>query len=120
MVLVDTSVWIDHFRKTSSRLVEYLTDNKVSIHPFVIGELACGNLNNRKHILSLMHALPAVQRVEDHEVLFFIEQHALYGRGLGFIDTHLLSSCKMSGHDFWTRDKRLKDCAAEHGIRLVH
>ncbi|MDZ4198597.1 MAG: VapC toxin family PIN domain ribonuclease, partial [Kiritimatiellia bacterium] len=72
MVLVDTSVWIDHLRKTSTVLAVLLEDGEVIIHPFVIGELACGNLLNRKEILSLLHSLPVVQRVEDDEILFFI------------------------------------------------
>ena len=113
MVLVDTSVWIDHLRKTSSGLAGLLDDGDVAIHPFVIGELACGNLANRKEILSLVHSLPAVQRVEDDEVLFFIEQHSLAGRGLGLVDVHLLASSKMNEHLFWTKDKRLKAAAEE-------
>jgi len=116
MVLVDTSVWIDHLRKTSSRLAGLLDDGEVAIHPFVIGELACGNLANRKEILSLLHSLPAVQRVEDDEILFFIEQHSLAGRGLGLIDVHLLASSKMSEHPLWTKDKRLTAAAEELGL----
>ena len=116
MVLVDTSVWIEHFRKTSTRLAGLLDDGEVAIHPFVIGELACGNLANRKEILSLLHSLPAVQRVEDDEVLFFIEQHSLAGRGLGLIDVHLLASSKMSEHPLWTKDKRLTAAAKELGL----
>jgi len=118
MVLVDTSVWIDHLRKTSSRLAGLLDDGEVAIHPFVIGELACGNLANRKEILSLLHSLPAVQRVEDDEILFFIEQHSLAGRGLGLIDVHLLASSKMSEHPLWTKDKRLTAAAEELGLRV--
>lgn len=116
MVLVDTSVWIEHLRKTSSRLAGLLDEAEVAIHPFVIGELACGNLANRKEILSLLHSLPAVHRVEDDEILFFIEQHSLAGRGLGLIDVHLLASSKMSEHPLWTKDKRLKAAAEEFGL----
>ena len=116
MVLVDTSVWIDHLRKTSSRLAGLLEDGKVAIHPFVIGEVACGNLANRKEILSLLHSLPAVQRVEDDEILFFIQQHSLAGRGLGLIDVHLLASSKMSEHPLWTKDNRLTTAAEELGL----
>ena len=116
MVLVDTSVWIDHLRKSSSRLAGLLDEGEVTTHPFVIGELACGNLANRKEILSLLHSLPIVQRVEDDEMLFFIEQHSLAGRGLGLIDVHLLASSKMSEHPLWTKDKRLKASAVELGL----
>jgi predicted nucleic acid-binding protein len=116
MVLVDTSVWIDHLRKTLSRLAGLLEDGEVVIHPFVIGELACGNLANRREILSLLHSLPAIQCVEDDEILFFIEQHSLAGRGLGLIDVHLLAASKISEHSLWTRDKRLKASAETLGL----
>jgi len=116
MVLVDTSVWIDHFRKTSSRLAGLLEDGEVVIHPLVIGELACGNLTNREEILSLLHSLPEVQRVEDDEILFFIEQHSLAGRGLGLIDVHLLASSMIAAHPLWTKDKRLAAAAEELGL----
>ena len=116
MVLVDTSVWIDHLRKTSSRLAGLLDNGEVVIHPFVVGELACGNLANRKELLSLLHSLPAVERVEDDEILFFIEQHSPAGRGLGLIDVHLLVSSKVSEHPLWTKDKRLSAAAEELGL----
>ena len=116
MVLVDTSVWIDHLRKTSSRLAGLLDNGEVVIHPFVVGELACGNLANRKELLSLLHSLPAVERVEDDEILFFIEQYSLAGRGLGLIDVHLLASSKVSEHPLWTKDKRLSAAAEELGL----
>jgi predicted nucleic acid-binding protein len=116
MVLVDTSVWIDHLRKNSPRLAGLLNDGEVAIHRFVIGELACGNLQNRKEILSLLHALPEVQSIEDDEILFFIEQHSLAGKGLGLIDVHLLASSKMSEHPLWTKDKRLMAAAEELGL----
>ncbi|MDA0989666.1 MAG: type II toxin-antitoxin system VapC family toxin [Verrucomicrobia bacterium] len=116
MVLVDTSVWIDHLRKRSPRLAGLLDDGEVATHPFVIGELACGNLVNRKEILSLLHSLPAVARVKDEEILFFIEQHPLAGRGLGLIDVHLLASSKLSEHPLWTKDKRLTSAAEALGL----
>ncbi len=116
MVLADTSVWIDHLRKTSHRLAGLLDNGEVVIHPFVVGELACGNLANRKELLSLLHALPAVERVEDDEILFFIEQHSLAGRGLGLIDVHLLASSKVSEHPLWTKDKRLTAAAEALGL----
>jgi hypothetical protein len=116
MVLVDTSVWIDHLRRTSPRLVGLLDNGEVVIHPFVIGELACGNLANRKEIFSLLHSLPEVVRVEDDEILFFIEQHSLAGNGLGLIDVHLLASSTVSDHPLWTKDKRLAAAAEKLGV----
>jgi hypothetical protein len=116
MVLVDTSVWIDHFCRTLSKLASLLEDGAVAIHPFVIGELACGNLANRKEILSLLHSLPAAPRIEDDEALVFIEQHSLAGRGLGLVDVHLLASSRMSDHPLWTRDKGLRAVAGELGL----
>lgn len=89
---------------------------QVSTHPFVIGELACGNLGNRKEILSLMNSLPLVSRVEDDEILFFIEKHSLAGRGIGLIDVHLLASCRIGDLPLWTRDKRLKSAAEDLGL----
>ena len=88
MVLVDTSVWIDHFRKSNRLLSSLLETEAVGIHPFVLGELACGNLHNRKEIIALLHALPFVTKADDDELLFFIERHALMGRGIGLIDIH--------------------------------
>jgi len=116
MVLVDTSIWIDHFRKPSSKFIEILNNSEVSCHPYVIGELACGNLKNRKEILSLLHSLPMVKSVENDEILFFIEAHSLSGKGLGYIDINLLASSKVSEHHFWTKDKRLKDAAERLGL----
>lgn len=115
MVLVDTSVWIDHFRKSSPKLARLLNDGEVSTHPFLIGELACGNLANRKEVLSLLHALPSVSKVEEDEILFFIEKHSLSGRGLGLVDIHLLASSRLSAHTLWTKDKRLKAASEELG-----
>jgi len=116
MVLADTSVWVDHFHQASVKLAALLDDGEVAIHPFVIGELACGNLTNRTEILSLLHSLPAVARVEDDEALFFIERHSLAARGLGLVDVHLLASSRMTGDPLWTKDKRLMAVAAELGL----
>jgi predicted nucleic acid-binding protein len=80
---------------------------EIAIHPFVLGELACGNLRNRKEIIALLHALPDAAKVEDDELLWFIERHHLMGRGIGFIDAHILASCCVDSCLLWTRDKRL-------------
>lgn len=116
MILVDTSVWIDHFRKSGSLLAELLEQQEVLLHPFVLGELACGNLKDRKEIVSLLHALPTVVRAEDDEVLFFIERHKLMGKGIGLIDAHLMASCSLTGCALWTRDKRLLAVAREMNV----
>jgi predicted nucleic acid-binding protein len=113
VILVDTSVWIEHFRSPSRLLGELLEREQVFVHPFVLGEIACGNLQNRKEIVALMRSLPAVQRADDHEILFFIEQRGLMGRGIGLIDIHLLASCLMQPCLIWTADKRLKATAEE-------
>ncbi len=116
MILVDTSVWIDHFRKPSKPLSALLEAEKVTMHSFVLGEIACGNLKNRKEIIALLHALPSAQKANDDEVLFFIERHKLNGRGIGLIDTHLLASCFIDKHRLWTADKRLLAVAEEMDI----
>jgi len=111
VILVDSSVWIDHFRKPSSRLAALLNDEKVLVHPLVIGEIACGNLKNRTEIIALLHALPQANQADDKEILFFIERHHLNGRGVGLIDVHLLASCLMDQCFLWTADKRLETVA---------
>jgi predicted nucleic acid-binding protein len=116
MVLVDTSIWIDHFRKTSRALCDLLEQEAVVLHSFVLGELACGNLGNRREVVALLHALPSVTKAEDDEVLFFIDRHELMGRGVGLIDMHILASCQMDGVQLWTRDKRLRLIASEMAI----
>lgn len=111
MVLVDTSVWVSHLRETHSGLVNILNDGKVACHPFIIGELACGCVKNRTSLLSLLEALPMVLLVEHEEVLAFIDNHDLMGKGLGYIDVHLLASAVLSGLPLWTLDKKLEKAA---------
>ena len=107
MILVVTSVWTDHLRQGEPALVQALMQTQVAIHPFVVGELACGNLRNRQNLLELLQALPTVKTAMDHEVLQFIESHKLMGRGIGYIDAHLCASARLAGFKLWTRDKRL-------------
>ena len=113
MILVDSSVWVAHLCTNESALVELLNTGRVLSHPFVIGELACGNLKNRKAVLSLLQDLPAAPVATDEEALFFIESHGLMGRGIGYVDTHLLASVSLAGTGglLWTRDKRLNAVA---------
>lgn len=108
MILVDTSVWIDHLRKGDVELTKLLNAGQVMIHPFVMGELALGNLQNRNVVLSTLRNLPRALVASDEEVLHFIESQALFGAGIGYIDAHLLASARISPNTLlWTRDKRL-------------
>lgn len=108
MILVDTSVWIDHLRKGEPALIAALETGQVLMHPFVVGELACGSLDNRTELLSLLRDLPQAPVATDAEALGFIERHALMGRGIGYLDVHLLASVALAGRArLWTRDKRL-------------
>lgn len=111
MVLVDTSIWVSHLRDDYPALKELLFEGKVVCHPFVIGELACGNLLKRREILTLMKALPMAIQAEDEEVLRFIETHHVMGIGLVYIDVHLLASALLSGISLWTNDIPLKKAA---------
>lgn len=111
MILVDTSVWVDHLRNGNDALAELLLKDEVACHAMVIGELACGNLKRRKELLALLHALPSMERVSDDEMLFFIEHRRLGGRGLGLVDIHLLASCVISHAALWTLDRRLQRAA---------
>lgn len=108
MILVDTSVWTDHLRKSEPVLIAALEAGRVLMHPFVVGELACGNLNNRGELLSLLRDLPPAPVATDVEALGFIDRHELMGRGIGYLDVHLLASVALAGPArLWTRDKRL-------------
>lgn len=108
MVLVDTSVWVDHFREGLPVLEQLLNEGEVVIHPFIIGELACGGLKNREEILSLLHSLPTSTVIESDEYLTFIEAQRLIGKGIGFVDIHLLASALLESNFLWTFDKNLK------------
>ncbi|MBI3560246.1 MAG: type II toxin-antitoxin system VapC family toxin [Gammaproteobacteria bacterium] len=112
MILVDTSVWLDHLRVGDAELAALLNGSLVLMHPFVLGELACGNLRNRVEVLALLKDLPRAAVATDEEMLFFIERHALMGRGIGYIDAHLLAAATLGDVvRLWTRDKRLRTVA---------
>lgn len=112
MILVDTSVWVDHLRRGDAGLIDLLERSAVVMHPFVIGELACGNLRERELILELLQDLPAAVVASPDEVLTFIEHHSLHGRGIGYIDVHLLASVALTpGARLWTRDAKLRKTA---------
>lgn len=117
MILVDTSVWIDHLRYGDSNLVNLLNTGQVLAHPFVIGELALGGLRQRDVILDTLNNLPRAKIAADEEVLAFINQSKLYGLGVGYIDAHLLASVRLTpGTLLWTRDKRLCAAASQLGL----
>ena len=116
MVLVDTSVWVAHFRRGDIGLETLLNEGQVVCHPFIVGELACGNLKNRSGILSLLQALPMAIPSEHEEVIGFIENHSLMGKGLGYIDMHLLASAILSRVPVWTLDKKLKQVSSKLGF----
>lgn len=112
MILVDTSVWIDHLRRRNPTLAGLLEEEQVITHPFVIGELVCGTLRQRGEVLTLLRMLPAASVAAHDEVLQFVEDHRLYNRGIGWVDAHLLSSARLSNAGLWTLDKPLRNAAA--------
>ena len=120
MVLIDTSVWSAHLREGQADLIGLLNDSYVICHPFIIGELACGSLKNRKEILSLLQSLPVTTVAEHEEVMQFIDDHKLMNRGLGYIDVHLLASAMLSGVSILTFDKKLDQVCSELGMDLVN
>mgnify|MGYP001829080501 FL=1 len=117
MVLVDTSVWIDHFRATNDTLVALLESYRVCCHAVVRGELACVNLVNREVVLAQLALLPKAVRASDDEVLWFIERNGLMGRGIGFVDAHLLAASALTQDvRLWTLDRRLHRLAGALGL----
>lgn len=116
MILVDTSVWIDHLRVKDERLTLLLTQTQVCMHPMISGELACGSLSNRKTLLQLWQNLPSLAPATHPEAMYCLEQRQLMGRGIGYVDLHLLTAVLLSpGTQLWTRDKRLHTIATEQG-----
>jgi predicted nucleic acid-binding protein len=116
LILVDTSVWVDHLRGGDEQLVDLLERSSVVMHPFVIGEIACGSLHDRVTVLELLQDLPAAAVAEGDEVLGFIDRHVLHGRGIGYVDVHLLASVALTeGASLWTRDRRLRLVAEQLG-----
>lgn len=119
MILVDSSVWIDHLRSRDAALAELLLRGQVLAHPFVIGELALGSLRRREEIISGLQGLPRAVVADDPEVLALIARESLHGRGIGYIDAHLLASVQLTPDArLWTRDRRLDDAAGRLGIAL--
>jgi len=107
MVLVDTSVWVSHLRDGNAELANLLHNGAVLCHPLIVGELACGNLTDRSVILSFLQLLPMSIEAEHEEVLSFIENNRLMGKGIGYVDVQLIASAVLTGIPFWTFDKKL-------------
>jgi predicted nucleic acid-binding protein len=116
VILVDTSVWVDHFRTANRRLAELLELDQVLCHPFVVGELACGNLRRRAEVLSLLAELPHLPALATEDVLTFIDGHRLKGKGLGWVDVHLLAAAVVSRETLWTKDRQLAEAANRLGV----
>ena len=120
MILVDTSVWIDHLRRHNRVLAKLLHAGMVLTHPFVIGELALGNLRQRKVVLDALADLPRANVATEPEVLHFIDQNALFGRGVGYVDAHLLAAVRLTpGAELWTNDKRLQKVAVQLALAMT-
>lgn len=117
MILADTSVWVDHLRRGDEQLADLLERGQIVIHPFIIGELALGQLKPREPILGALADLPQTITAAEAEVLRFIERHGLYGTGIGYIDAHLLTAAVLTpGTSIWTRDKQLLGPAEKLGL----
>ncbi len=117
MILADTSVWVDHFRRKDAELVRQLERNNISIHPFVIAELALGNLPDRRKTIVDLELLPMVKTAQTSEVRSMIEARLLFRKGIGLVDAHLLASTLITPHTvLWSRDKRLRDVAETLGV----
>ena len=119
MTLVDTSVWIHHLRAGNRMLRSLLEIGEVLAHPFVVGELACGTLRNRKEILTLLQALPEAQVAEHEEVMRVVEREQLYGQGIGWMDAHLLASARLSRAALWTLDRHLSKIASQLKLTAI-
>lgn len=120
MILVDTSIWIDHLRGTDAGLAALLHEGQVLMHPHVLGEIALGSLKNRAAVLDAMSDLPQTVVATDEEVLGFIATHALFGLGIGFTDAHLLAAAMLvPGTRLWTRDRRLSAASLRLGLAHV-
>lgn len=120
MILVDTSVWVEHLRLGDAALAELLEAGRVLTHPFVVGELALGDLRRREAVMDALSGLPLASVATEAEALHFIDRHALFGRGVGYVDVHLLAAARLTADAaLWTHDKRLHGVAAELGLALA-
>jgi predicted nucleic acid-binding protein len=122
MILVDTSVWVDHLRAGDKTLAGLLDAGQVLAHPFVIGELALGNVRRRELVLAFLQDLPQAHVATGQEMLHFIDRHGLPGLGIGYVDAHLPAAARLTGARLWTRDRRLRAIAERSGlaVKLPH
>jgi predicted nucleic acid-binding protein len=118
MWLVDSSVWIGHFRHPNHEFQQLLSDDLVLIHPFVIGELACGSMKNRKHVLDYLNLLRLAQSATHEEVMHLLDRHALWSRGIGWVDAHLIASALISHCALWTLDGSLRVAASSAKVHV--
>jgi predicted nucleic acid-binding protein len=117
VILIDTSIWVDHLRSGDETVAALLGARNVLMHPFVVGELAVGNLSPREFVLSGLQALPEARMARHDEALDFLERHQLFGIGIGYVDVHLLASTQLTpGSALWTRDRRLSAAASRLGL----
>ncbi len=120
MVLVDTSVWIDHFRKSNQRLIRILENQLVVVHPFIIGELALGSIKNRSDVLNMLGSLPSTPVVREYDILQMIEDRRLFASGIGYTDAHILASALIASDiRIWTHDKRLHTISENLGVAVT-
>jgi predicted nucleic acid-binding protein len=116
VILPDSSVWIAHFRRANASLAELLEDDQALCHPFIVGELACGDLPSRRSTIALLQTLPEAPVMQHEEVLILVERHRLMGSGIGWIDAHLVGSALLGGAGLWTLDRLLANAARELGV----
>jgi predicted nucleic acid-binding protein len=116
LTLVDTSVWVRHLRRSDPELVDALDKGLVVTHPFVIGELACGTMQRRDEFLDLLARLPGLEPVDHEEALYLVDSRRLWGRGLGWVDVHLIAAAIVGDAALWTTDRSLADAAADLGV----
>jgi len=119
MILADSSVWIDHLRTSNAVLEQLLAAEEVLMHPFVLGEIACGTLRNRKRVLTSLGRLPAAVAARDTEVFDLIEERRLWGKGVGWVDAHLLASALIGNCRLWSLDRPLQDAARQAGVAYI-
>lgn len=116
MIIADTSIWVDHFRKKDDFFGKLLETRQVAMHPFVLGEVSLGNLSPRPFSMMVLKQLPKLIVASDEEVQNLIEERSFFGRGIGYVDCHLLAASLLNSMRLWTRDKRLHQIAVEMGI----
>lgn len=117
MVLVDTSVWVPHLREGDPNLERLLENGQVMCHSCIVGELACGNMKNRREVLSLLQFLPLATLARHEEILQLIESNHLMGKGLGYMDVHLTASAVLTGVPLWSDDKKLSEANEVLGVK---